>query len=237
MTFSILNTQYSILNSTGAVQLDNGAYSEPIMALNMYKKWQSLSKLNRVEWCKASNIRYENMSNFVTSVESLLTSVNSMLSRGGRRRGGQRREGEEQGEGEGKGEEQEGAKKLDQTALNIAHTTTPTELNLYRLILTWVCSANILTQQKQSATTEWNARCQMNEQNFSIEDIEDLFIETRIISVKNDKKITGGKFSLPFSIKFTGLSFYKEFLYGLLVPDLLFDFLDVWCYMELGPDS
>lgn len=176
------------------------------MALTMYKKWQSLSKPNRIKWCKASNIRFENMANFVTSVQSLITSVNSMLSRGGRRRGGQRRKGEGEGKGEGKGEGEghEGTQKLDQTALNIAHTTTATELNLYRLILTWVCSANILTQQNLDANEEWTARFHINEQHFSVEDIENLFSETRIISVKNDRKVTDGKFPVPFSIKFTG---------------------------------
>jgi hypothetical protein len=182
----------------GAVQLDNGSYSEPIMALNMYKKWQSLSKGNRIKWCKASNIRHENMSNFVTSVESLLKSVESMLSRGSRRRGGQFKEGEGDGEGNG------GAPKLDLTGLYITHRTTPSELNIYRLILTWTCSENILMQKKPPAGQKWNAHIQMKEKNFSVEDVENLFTETKLISVKYDRKVADGFFSVPYSIKFTG---------------------------------
>jgi hypothetical protein len=179
----------------GAVQLDNGSYSEPIMALNMYKKWQSLSKVNRIEWCKASNVRHESMSNFATSVESLLKSVESMVGRGGRRRG-QWKEGEEDGDG--------GALKLDLTALDITHRTTPSELNLYRLILTWICSENISSQKKPSAGQKWNAHIRMKEKDFSVEDIENLFTETKLISVKNDRRVADGIFSVPYSIKFTG---------------------------------
>ena len=197
-------TIYQSFCTVGAVQLDNGSYSEPIMALNMYKKWQSLSKVNRIEWCKVSNIRLENMGNFATSVESLLKSVNSMLSRRGRSKGGQMREGELVGQREEQGKGEGGALKLDQTALNITHTTTPTELNLYRLILTWVCHENIMTQQKLAVGQKWNARITMREENFSVKDLENLFTDTRKISVKNDKKVTDGNFSVPFSIKITG---------------------------------
>jgi hypothetical protein len=176
---------YLIILMAGAVQLDRGSYSEPIMALNMYKKWQSLNKANRIEWCKASNIRHENMSNFATSVESLLRSVNSMTSRGGKkRRGG-------------------GVLELDQTALKITHRTTPSELNRYRLILTWVCSENILTQKKPSVDEKWNARIRITE-SFSVDDLENLFVETKLISVKNDKKVAHGTFSVRYSIKITG---------------------------------
>ena len=164
------------------------------MALNMYKKWVSLRSEERVRWCKASAIRHDNMSHFVTSVENILRSVNNLLRRGKRSQGDHKKSGETT------------EPQLNQDALHIEHTTTPRELNLYRLILTWVCSKNIMHQNTASDNPDWKARINIVESIFSVQDLEKLFIGASTISVKNDKKITNGALTVPVTIKFTGPS-------------------------------
>lgn len=117
----------------GAIQVDDGAYSEPVMALNMYKKWSSMNHREQKTWASKANINIPKMVEFVSSVNTLMKIMNKPT------RGA---------------EDHQHYPIADE--LNITTVITKKKLNMCRLILTLMSHKNIIrqSQKKQDLKAE-----------------------------------------------------------------------------------
>lgn len=130
----------------GAVELDDGCYSEPIMMLRMFLLWHTMDVSERNDWCHRNGLAHARMRQFVSSSCHLIERVNSALisTRG-----------------------KKGARVNSQSkkALSLDYLPDPMLLsdqllNTIRLILTWTADGNIIRmnpQKKQLTTADYSS--------------------------------------------------------------------------------
>lgn len=181
------------------MRLDNETYSEPVSYLTAYKKWTSLPPKMAEKWAKSLGIRVENMKKFAASVDALTKKANSFL---GRKDNGKY---ESETEIEKKEKEKKNNNLLDMTALNVSHDITARELNLFRLILTWVSADNILRQDDRLVEGEDTANtARINGPSLSIEAMQNLFPLCEMLSIEDDKHWKTGNLSIPLNVRYEG---------------------------------
>lgn len=107
--------------------MDNSCYSEPVMYLNMYRKWTLLEGRQRKQWIKDANINCDAMRLFASSANRLLETVKKFL-------------GDHHGHI---------IKAVSMAGLNMhdagVDAVSEKQLNMYRLVLTW--SSDTLMRQ------------------------------------------------------------------------------------------
>ena len=183
--------------------MDNETYSEPVSHLTAYKKWTSLPPKMGEKWAKSLGIRVENMKKFAASVDALTKKVNSFL--------GRKDNGKYGSETEIEKEEKEKKNKnlLNVTALNISHDITARELNLFRLILTWVSADNILRQDDRPVESGDTVNtAQINRPSLSVEAMQNLFPVCEMLSIEDGKHWKTGNFSIPLNVRYEGKTCY-----------------------------
>ena len=180
----------------GSVRLDNETYSEPVLYLTALKKWTSLPPNLREKWAKSLGIRVENMKKLATSVDELSKKVNMFLGR---------KDGKYESESEIQKNGNQSCNILNATALNISHDITPRELNLFRLILTWVSADNIIRQVYRPAESEDTVNAaQISKPLLSVEAMKDLFPTCEMLSIEDDQHWKIGNFAIPLNVHYQG---------------------------------
>ena len=103
------------------MQCDGGSYSEPVMHLNIYKKWMSMTPAEQMVWGLQANVSHARVQAFVSSVNILSLAVDKA-------------KGAERGN------------LLLSSALQVGTVITPQKLNIYKLMLTWMSYGNVIRQ-------------------------------------------------------------------------------------------
>lgn len=172
----------------GSVQLDDGHYSEPVLHLIAYKKWQTLTVPDRQEWAKLLGLRFVCMRDFDLSVDDLFSRVNRFL-------GGD--EGEKRSCDSSQNIDKE--KFLDGSSLKLSHIITELELNYFRLIITWASKDNIIRQEGNGKTDE-KVTFKMGE--IPMTDMKNLFPVYKKVSIIDDKKLQHGDYNILFKLSY-----------------------------------
>lgn len=184
---------------TGAAQLDQGSYCEPVMYLNAYRKWITLNEKQKIQWARIAGIQMDAMNRFVMLAKDLMDKTERAI-----------RNSSESidfyGENEDEDLGSDSGYRLDFSALHLDHITTPKELNYYRLIITWISADNIVRQDGLDKTDKEAPFESTVSVAFSRQSIQNLYPNIDTISIKNDRKVKNGVFSIPFNIKYQGNS-------------------------------
>lgn len=113
-----------------AVQLDSGAYSEPIMGLYLFKKWMSMSgSKEQHAWAMKAGVSHVRVHQFVSSAMNLIRTTKDAL----------------------KHSNKEAEASIDADALLKSTGPLSTSvLNRLRMVLVWTCEGNILSKTKMA---------------------------------------------------------------------------------------
>ena len=187
------------INLSGAVQLDQGCYCEPVMYLNAYKKWIALkTSKDQSKWAKQAGIKFDAMKRFELSVKDLLQRTQKAI-RVANSFSFYDEEDEE-------GDEDLGPDSghLDLSVLDLDYVTSQKELNYFRLILTWVSTDNVMMQKNFKANNKSPPFQSIINSPIARKAIQNLFPPLNLISTTNDSKWDSGSYSIPLEIKTEG---------------------------------
>lgn len=202
----------------GAVQLDQGCYCEPVMCLNAYKKWISLTSKAQVKWADQAGLKIDAMKRLEMSVKDLLDKTQKAIcvanSPGFY--------DEEDGNKEDELEFDSGH--LDLSVLDPDYVTSQKELNYFRLILTWISTENIIMQKSIKATDKKPPFQSVLTIPIACKAIRRRFAPVNLISTRRGQKCDGMSYSIPLEIKSEGkqrtIRYCLRLPYSRCLPDV-----------------
>ena len=182
---------------TGAAQLDQGCYCEPVMYLNAYRKWVTLNEKQQIQWARIAGIQIDAMNRFAMQAKDLMDKTERALRNS-------RESIDFYGEIDDEDLGPDSGHRLDFSVLHLDHITTPKELNYYRLIISWISADNIMRQDGLEMTDKKAPFQSIVSVPFSRQSIQNLYPDIDLFSTKNDKKVKNSVMSIPFNVKYQG---------------------------------